>query len=214
MQKYNKVNLLELPVYYINLNKNPEKRDAIEKMLRDLGFSNINRFEGIEHKIKRNGVALSHNALLKSLMDEGTPFIVFEDDVVLNNFVSEIMVPEDADAMYLGTSLYGLYSGKGHLRVSAEPSGEGTYRLYNMLAAHAILYLNNDYVKFLVQATRFSIRAGTNQDIARAETMKYWNVYGINKPLFSQAGSHLPFTNVSLDKATKCGIEGAYKKMI
>jgi hypothetical protein len=206
-----KQNILELPVYYINLDKDTAKKEAIEILLADLGFNNVNRFSGIQKPIKRNGVAASHNALLHELKNENTPFIVLEDDLVNINFISDIDIPENADAMYLGNSLYGLYSGKGHLRVSAEQYSENVYRVYNMLAAHAIMYLNKDYVKFLAQATDFSIRAGTNQDIARAETMKYWNVYATSKPLFAQSGAHLQFTKSPMSKALKSGPEGAYK---
>jgi hypothetical protein len=211
MSNFFNLNLLKVPAFYINLEKDLEKRESMEQLLEGLGFENINRFSGTEHQIKKTGVAISHNALLHELKGIQTPFIIFEDDLVVNKFISEIPVPKDADALYLGSSLFGLYSGKGQLKVSAEKYGEGIYRIYNMLAAHAILYLNNNYVEFLARATEFSIKAGTNQDMARAETMKYWNVYGVESPLFSQSGRHLQFTNSNLQKAAKSGIEGAYK---
>lgn len=199
-----------MPVYYINLERSVEKNDAMYAMLKQLGFKNINRFPGIEREVKREGVALSHNAILNELKNEKTPFIIFEDDIAPKNFVSKFAVPEDIDALYLGNSIYGLYSGRGQKKISAEKYNEDLYRIYNMLAAHAIVYFNNDYVKFLAKATEYSLAALTNQDKVRAETMKYWNIYARNNPMFIQGGAHFEPTKTTLDEAKKTDKTGAH----
>jgi len=86
------------------------------------------------------------------------------------------------------------------------------FRVYNMLAAHAILYTNNDYVKFLAKATEFNISILDNQDKARAETMKYWNIYANRLPMFYQNGLHTKFTKIDLSKVVSVGPEDAYLK--
>ena len=205
------INLTSVPVYYINLEKDVEKREKIEESLRSVGFSNITRFPGLQEEIKRVGVAKSHQAVLKELVNSPTPFIVFEDDIQIGQFVDQIEVPVDADAFYLGNSVFGLYGGVGKRKVSVQRLDRETFRLYNMLAAHAIMYLNNDYVKFLIQAIDFNLSIGTNQDKARAETMKYWRVYGYHNPMFYQTGRHEAFTRIALPNKFCVGPEQSFQ---
>jgi hypothetical protein len=211
MQSKFAVNLTDLPVYYINLDKDVEKKENIEQSLTDLGFKDINRFAGFREDLKRVGVAKSHQALLKDLVVSSTPFIIFEDDVQVGKFSSNIEIPNDADAFYLGNSIFGLYGGLGRRKVSVERFDLETFRLYNMLAAHAIVYFNNEYVNFLIQAIDFNLSIETNQDKARAETMKYWKVYGHHKPMFYQSGRHEQFTKMSLPNKFCVGPDKAFE---
>lgn len=206
----NSLNLTHLPVYYINLKEDVEKSKNFEATMKDLGFKNVNRFDAIRDDLKRIGVAKSHNKLLKELSSQKTPFIIFEDDVDVSNFKPVISVPENADAFYLGNSMFGLYAGRGIRKVSAERYEEDVYRVYNMLAAHAIVYLNKDYVNFLAMATEFNISVETNQDKARAETMKYWNIYCNDRPMFYQKGVHGPVTKKIMSRMPLVGPKNAY----
>lgn len=210
MTSIKQIDLTKINAYYINLKEDKEKAEALENTLKDLGFKNIHRFEGIKEEIKRVGVAKSHNQILKELSNTEEPFIIFEDDVVCNKFEKELSFPEDSDAFYLGNSTFGLYQGVGKKKISAEKYYDNIYRVYNMLAAHAIVYFNNDYVKFLAKATEFNIFVKTNQDKARAETMKYWNIYANSDPMFYQSGAHSPVTKRSLSKLPIVGPESAY----
>ena len=211
MQSKIKLTLSKLPAYYINLDKDIGKKEGVESCLRDLGFSDVTRFPGFQEPIKKVGVAKSHQALLKELVNLPTPFIVFEDDIQVGNFVNEMEVPSDADAFYLGNSIFGLYGGVGKRRISVDRIDKDIFRLYNMLAAHAIVYFNNDYIKFLIQAIDFNLSIQTNQDKARAETMKYWKVYGTANPMFYQPGRHEAFTKISLPNKFCVGPEGAFE---
>jgi hypothetical protein len=205
------VNLIDLPTYYINLDKDIDKKNNVEQSLQNLGFSDVRRFAGFEESVKRVGVAKSHRAILENLLKIDTPFVVFEDDIQVASFVKQISVPTDADAFYLGNSIFGLYGGSGKKRISVERIDEETFRLYNMLAAHAIVYFNKEYIKFLIQAIDFNLSIETNQDKARAETMKYWKIYGAAQPLFYQPGRHEAFTNISLPNKFCVGPSGAFE---
>jgi hypothetical protein len=212
MSDYNRFYLPNIQVYYINMDEEVEKAERVEYLLNRFGFKNVTRFPGIKEDLKRLGVAKSHNALLRDLSNEATPFIVLEDDVAIHKFNPTIYAPANADAFYLGNSAYGLYSGVGQKQICIENYDGDIFRIYNMLAAHAILYLNSDYVKFLAQATSFSIYAKTNQDKARAETMKYWNIYANMEPTFYQKGLHGSSTRVGLTNVRSVGPEQAYRK--
>jgi hypothetical protein len=190
--------LTDVPVFYINLEDEVEKGEAVRLLLSGLGFKNVTRVPGVVNSVRKTGVALAHQSALETAIPRGFPFIILEDDVVAKNFKNEIFVPEGADAYYLGISRWGLKSGVGTQRISAERFDDKTFRLFNMLSAHAILYLNKDYAEFILKSTKFYASIGTNQDKGRAETMKYWNVYGSSDPLFAQEGKYLPHTSFIL----------------
>lgn len=198
MTKTNRIDIRDLPVYVINLKEDIEKRRAVESQLKSFGFKSITFFPGTKSPIKKVGVATSHNRLLKVLKDSDLPCLVLEDDVSIWDKKEFIDVPVDADAYYLGNSAFGLYGGVGQKKIAIERFDNNTFRIYNMLAAHAIVYLNKEYIKFLEQATAFQLSIKDNQDKARAETMKYWRVYAAQRPMFYQNGVHEPLTKRDL----------------
>lgn len=193
-----KLNILDIPVFYINLDSDREKRDSIETLLKNRGFTDVRRVRGTPNRRKKVGVAYAHKRALMSGLETGGPFIIFEDDIVENKFKKELEIPDNADAYYLGVSKWGLGSGVGQQTISLERYNTNSFRLYNMLSAHAILYLNMDYVKFLLKSVEFFIKIETNQDKGRAESMKYWNIYAEKDPLFAQSGKYHDHTCFSL----------------
>lgn len=196
-----KLNLLNIPVYIINLDKDVEKLAAATSVLKRIGFKDIRRFPGYQIDTPKLGCATSHNAMLKLLSEHKMPVIVVEDDINMSHgFIKEFEVPDDADAVYLGISRFGLYNNKGTKRISAERYNHDLYRVYNMLGAHAILYLNNTYPEFLEQATRFQMEMLDNQDKARASTMRFFNVYALDKPVFYQDNYNKPHTHFSISR--------------
>lgn len=204
-----KINLLKVPVYYINLDKDTAKAEKLESLLYDIGFEQVERFAGTQIATPKVGCATSHQAILEKLKDHSGPFIILEDDASLAKLQKEIEVPEDADAVYLGNSRFGLYDNHGQLKVSAERVDDKLYRVYNMLGAHAILYLNNSYARFLANAISFNIDIKDNQDKVRASTMKYFNIYTLNTPFFYQEGKHEKVTRVKINKINLVDKAGA-----
>ena len=45
-----KINLLEIPVFYINMSKDKHKKKHIEQQISDLGFKNVTRINAVEDK--------------------------------------------------------------------------------------------------------------------------------------------------------------------
>lgn len=198
-----KIKLTELPVYYINLEEETHKKTYMQEMLAELGFGNINRFNAIKDEKSRHGCSLSHYTLLKKLAETDGPFIVMEDDLRPLEFLDEIEIPDNADAFYLGNSRYGLYNGKGMHKISAELIDDKLYRLYNMLGAHAILYTSPQYVKDLLKMFEFDIAIKDHHDKSRAASMKYYNIYSFDDPMFYQYWYHENVTNV---KVSECNV--------
>ena len=193
-----KINLLDIPVLYINLDSDKSEKIRIESMLNDLGFKDVRRVPGVKSSHKISGVAMAHKRALEEGLKLGSPFILLENDVIADNFKEEITIPNDADAYYLGLSVWGLKDGTGVRSISVEKYDKETYRLYNMLGGHAILHINPEYVKFLIKSADFFIKIKTNQDKGRAESMKYWNIYGNVDSIFAQGGRLYPYTSFSL----------------
>jgi hypothetical protein len=176
-----------------------KNHSRLEGALREAGFKKIKKSPGIPDRHKASGVAKAHMAALELALSECKgPFIILEDDVQIENLPKGITLPQDADALYLGLSMWGLKNGKGHVGISGEKQNGGVYRMYNMLAAHAILYVNHDYARFILESIPIFLRMKTNQDKMRAETMKYWNVYAVKTPVFYQTGKYEKYTRFTL----------------
>ena len=191
--------LQNMPAYFINMRIEGAKRKRTEEVLAESGFTQVEWIDGVRARTRTLGCALAHkNALDHALERNVFPCLIVEDDIVLSKRYDKLSLPDDIDALYLGLSEYGLHGGRGVRRHAVERAGRGLYRLYNMLAAHAIVYFNREYVEYLLRVNKIFVDMGTNQDKGRAETMKYWNVYGLEKPMFYQDGKYETFTNIEL----------------
>lgn len=175
-----------IPVFYINLDSEEEKRKRTETMLKSMGFINVKRFSAIKHEAGRIiGCARSHYEILK---EQTPPFIILEDDCTLNkNFVTNVEVPDNADALYLGISHWGRYLNHSGPYVHTTKINENIVRVYNMLATHAILYITQEYVNMCKRISyHFGYEIENHLDIGFAEVHKFFNVYSFDEPLFRQ----------------------------
>lgn len=181
-----KIKLTDIPVFYINLDEAEEKRKQTETMLKQIGFKFVERFSAIRHDAGRIiGCARSHYEILEV---QKPPFIILEDDCALNQeFLDEIEIPNNADALYLGISHWGRYLSHSGPYVHATKVNEDLVRVHNMLATHAIVYLSSSYVDICRRIAYHSgYESETHLDIGFAEIHKYYNVYCFNEPLFRQ----------------------------
>ena len=181
-----KVNLTDIPVYYVNLDGEDEKRKHTESMLKNLGFKYVHRFNAIRHEAGRIiGCARSHHSILSTAKP---PFIILEDDCALNKeFVDEINLPEDTDCLYLGISHWGRYMNHSGPFVHTKRISDEFVRVYNMLATHAIAYFSKEYVDVCRRvAYHYGYEIENHLDIGFAEIHKLYNVYSYDEPLFRQ----------------------------
>lgn len=182
-----KINLLDIPVFYINMAKDKDKKAHIEKQLSNAGFKNITRIPAIEDK--SNGRVGLSKSQLKALSQIPAPFIVLEDDADPNSFRAVIEVPDDADAVYLGNSQWGFQNGHAgfYLKYKKVDGNSEVVRIYNMLSSHAILYLNQEYVDICKRTTRYCAEVyPMPMDVPFAMIQRFFNVYAVNNPIFIQ----------------------------
>lgn len=205
-----KIDLKEIQTYYINLPQHTEKNQKVKSLLNSLGIKNFERLDG--SICPENPVAGCSRAHYHSLQSDNVPFILLEDDVFLLND-SEwndgiIEIPDDADALYLGTSTWGRMNGHNGEYVQYDILSDypGILRVYNMLATHAILYLSKEYtdmIKRVAYHTGYVI--GDYNDVGFAEVQRYFNVYSVDKPIFSQSSNIIATsTSISETNHTEC----------
>lgn len=201
-----KLNLTELPVVYINLDKDTHKRKNMEKIFSDHGFTNVHRSPGVIVPNEHVCVGISHafrDAFeLAFSVSDGGPFLMFEDDLEIRPcFRTEIEVPDNFDACYLGISTWARVNGISGPYLQGEfiENYPELIKIYNMLSGHAILYSGTEYSKVIHAKMTKAIQEKTYQDIEFAETMGDYNVYAFTDPLFYQSSSE-NVTNVMLKR--------------
>ena len=182
------LDLRKIPAVYINLDKDTEKNQRMQSMLSELGFETVIRVEAYSFPDRHlAGCSLSHHVALNEV---DPPFIVFEDDCVVKNFNPEIEIPDDADAVYLGISSWGRMNSHSGPFVQYEALENGLVRVYNMLGAHAILYLSSEYTSLCSKIAKNFYDISDHQDIGFAEVQRYYNVYAFDDPVFYQTSSN------------------------
>lgn len=181
------IDLREIPVFVINLEDQEPLFSYVQERLHQRGFKNVSRILGTKHVRPYLGWALTYHHLLQSAK---CPFIVLEDDADFYADALPILeVPSDADALYLGNSCWSVMAGHVgyYLRYKKIQGFENIVRIYNMLSAHAILYINEEFQEEAIRIFRHSIEEETIvADQGLAMIQRFWNVYSLNNPMFFQ----------------------------
>jgi hypothetical protein len=176
--------IADIPAIYINLDRDVDRRHSTEAALKNLGFEKIIRSPGILREPYWVGCAAAHYVAL-GIIDP--PFIIFEDDVQTLNKYDAISVPEKADAIYLGVSKWARIDGYDSFLLRYKKETENLYRIYNMLSAHAILYLSQTYVAACrAIAEQSAHEYGIHWDRGLAEVQRFFKVYALDRPMVFQ----------------------------
>jgi hypothetical protein len=193
------IDLKKVQTYFINLPQHTEKRDSVYAMLGSLNIENVQRLEGSIYP--ENPVAGCSRAHYHSLDPHKVPFLLLEDDVFLledtwNDGI--INVPDDADAVFLGTSTWGRMNGHNgeYVQYDAVEGYPGLLRIYNMLSAHAILYIGQEYTSMIKRAAYYAGYVIEDyNDVLFAELQRFFNVYAFDRPIFGQTSNQLASTS-------------------
>jgi hypothetical protein len=197
-----KINLREIPAFYVNLDSRIDLRERMESTLSRLGFSKIYRSPGVVVPDAPVCVGIAHaykNAFdLAESVSNGGPFLMFDDDALPTDaFTADIEVPNDFDAVYLGISRYGRRHSDGCCAIDLV---EATYisdtmaKINSMLSSHAILYagINNPYTQKVRDRLLPAIREKIHCDIEMARSQPDHQVYAFVDPLFYQTSQEWP----------------------
>ena len=189
-----KIDLRDVTVRWVNVDADTEKNIMMEELCERVGFRNASRFSAVTGIDPHEGVrpgeehyrncAESHFKIFEET--DSYPLLILEDDVEPESvFTCDLEnVPDDADAIYLGTS-------HGDGNYSAQDAGNGWMRIEKVFATHSILYLNERICKTVIDIGRHWIyNLNRPFDVGFAyEVQPQFKVYAPHVPFFYQADS-------------------------
>ena len=160
----------------------------MESLLSSLHISNAEHFEGIKLEpnshIKDGSGMATHTLLTKILNENIFPCLVLEDDVDVTKAYNDIFdVPSNCSALYLGVSKAGA---RGSACISTVYD-ENYFRVWNMLATHAVVYFDREYVKELLRRGKWFLDQNIPYDIGIGEIHSHFNVLTPTYPIFYQS---------------------------
>ncbi len=162
---YYRLDLRTIPTFVINCAEDVKFRVFQQEQLTDLGLQ-YEFVTGLRVNPGWVGVALGHLKALR-LSRAKAPFLVLEDDCTFkDNFDPVLEIPVEAQAYYLGVSTFGIPKpgviawGKNNT-TQWQRYDAGNLRVFNMLARHAVLYLDDEFCKAVIES---QVEALTNRN--------------------------------------------------
>lgn len=188
-------NLNKVKSVWLTCSKSADRHPKFEKMLNKLGVQ-AEKFDGEITAPYTVGVAKAHLNALQTAQH----ILILEDDATdTPDFKMEFEAPDDADAIYLGSSLFGMLKGQTTYNgVIAADYSQDYLRVFNMLSMHAVLYLSYRYknhVKKLLTEFIQNPQGGCDDNIAR--TMYKFNIYVRKDPFFFQNDGHSEYATTT-----------------
>jgi len=185
-----KIDLRDVRCCWVNLDKDTNNAKAMVEQFEDLGFKDHERLSArvvepppttpktIWHY---RGCAQSHIDILDN-EDNGMPLLILEDDAkITEEFNPVLEIPDNTDAVYLGTS-------HGDGNYLAMDIGKGLARIGKIFATHAILYITDSYRKAVSETAKdFVYNKNTPFDLGCAWLQTQHMVVAPHKPYFYQA---------------------------
>lgn len=182
------IDLKTIKTFWINMSSHQEKKERMISLLSSLDFKNAEHFEGVKldpnNHIKDGSGMATHTLLTKILKEDIFPCLVLEDDVApTKTYQDQFEVPDNCSALYLGVSKAGA---RGHACVSTIVD-EDYFRVWNMLATHAVVYFDKNYVKELLRRGEWFLDNNVPYDIGIGELHQYFNILTPTYPIFYQS---------------------------
>jgi len=184
------IDLREIPVVWINLDKATENAKIMQERLHKHGFKNTYRKSArvipapagtISSNAHYVGCAQSHIDILDD-KNYGCPLLILEDDAEFSDAFNPILdIPDDADGIYLGIST-------GNIGYQTKRYNADYLRIGGILATHAILYLNTEFKETMSKVAKYCINNLKQPwDIGASSVQFQKKVYTPNKPFFYQS---------------------------
>lgn len=187
-----KVNLSEIDTYILTIPRNISRYNRIIQTLSKLEYKlKTHVYYGkdiINNDVDQNylGCAISTVDMYKSITP---PVLCLEDDCdVTEYFTNTLNIPNDADVVYLGTSIWGANDGYVNWRnFTIKKYNDDFYKIEGMCSTHAILFLNNNFLEHINKiGESYGIGSAVPFDYLMSQEQYRFNVYGVAKPMFYQ----------------------------
>lgn len=185
-----KIDLREIPVVWINLDSAKKNAEIMEERFKKYGFKNTYRKSGLvipppdgtDPSIAHfKGCGQSHIDILDDV-NYKTPLLILEDDIeFIDNFDPVFDIPDDSDGIYLGIS-------HGNRNYQTTKKNPDYLRISGILAAHAILYISDNFRKAMSDIGKFCLyQLNKPWDIGTANIQHRFKIYTPNKPAIYQS---------------------------
>jgi hypothetical protein len=187
------------------MHKDVLKKERMLLMLDQIGINNITIIDAVDAEFisdtQFNAISMSHEMAIDVAIDYRGPVLILEDDCLLNNGLpGTLVIPDDADAVYLGHSAAGVSSIPVVIKDTtfADITGSASYsrhndlmyRISSMVGAHAILYISDRFKVLANELTRYAYNKSINHDILFVMLQQMYNVYGYYNPYFVQTSQY------------------------
>lgn len=139
------ININEIPIYVLHCNKYPCRINNVKKIFKRYTICNSNT---TKYTHQRNVAYDLIELIIIAISENKYPFIILEDDAVLIDSIPQnIIIPENADLIYLGSNICSGPPATDN-KIYLENYNEIYYRIYNSQSGHAILVTNKKSALF------------------------------------------------------------------
>jgi hypothetical protein len=199
------LNIKDITVYIISPGTNNYRNKLITVFERviDEGFKCVVFFKSVPNPNKTASLTNTVLEIFKQELTNDKPFIILEDDCAFFTKYDQIEIPDTADVLYLGVSLWSYPYSTNTLYSMYRPNivrnsidtnesyNNTLVRIKGMTGGHAILYISRDFIRtFLEKMTDISKNIpDLPHDLLFSSLHQLFNVYGLKKPMFYQDAS-------------------------
>lgn len=192
-----KLNISNLPTYWLTCEKTKTRWPKIEHLLNTLSIldsTKIDKGITVPYTI---GIAKNHIEALTLGKKKNRPFLVIEDDVALNpNCTDRVISIPECDALYIGTSIFGRIRGTTQIGGCVVCNDGDYFKPINMLGMHAIIYNSHKYIDHTIKIledfidSKPIVHPDIGCDNPIAEQLWKFNIKVQKVPMFYQNDGH------------------------
>ena len=155
----------DIPFYYLNYEGYIERKIKIEALFNNLGFKYIRIPNNVDMPLRQDRIAIGHIKLIEYAIEQNIfPFIVTDDDInLIINLPESLDIPENADLIFLGGSLYECGGVKPNMFIT--DYNDSFYRVYYMLGITPVLIPNLKSAQILLKFLQDSLQNSDFCDI-------------------------------------------------
>jgi hypothetical protein len=197
------INLRDVPFYYLNIDARTDRRQHIEQQLRGFIHERVDGTPDPRLGERKNhpfvlaplGHAKVIERAVRGMGKTFEPFVLCEDDITWRNGLPKdgpvlVTAPAHADAVYLGISRAACRAdAKGYsYEIIRERTADFPHlqRIYNMLSAHAVLFLSFRHVLAYAQSMIESCASCVPCDCLSSQLFTRHEVFAYGEPMFYQ----------------------------
>jgi hypothetical protein len=215
------LNIKDITVYIISPGTNNYRSKLLTVLERviDEGFKSVVFFKSVPDPNKTASLTNTVLEIFKRELNNDNPFIILEDDCAFFTKYDQVEIPDNADMLYLGVSLWSYPYSADTLYSMYRPdimfNSIETVESYNntlvkikgMTGGHAILYISRDFIRtFIEKMTDISkYIVDLPHDLLFSTLHPSFNIFGLKKPMFYQdatLGGQEDVTKLTFD--TEC----------